>query len=220
MSVVINNSLKENKEDLKKLINIMSHYNKSYKYHITYNKKLMKEITTIDKDLSELYYDEIPFSQFIKDLKEGKHGFILNSYNKSCIQKVINNISDSKCLSIESYNNNNIQINIINKSFNINPQITKVEFQINNNINIYMEEKEEEKGEKKLEKGEKKLEKGENKLEKGEKILEKGENKLEKEVKLLSGVANTLSYFITSEEEKKEIISKFLKIIKRKMTKT
>ena len=180
----------------------------------------MKEITTIDKDLSELYYDEIPFSQFIKDLKEGKHGFILNSYNKSCIQKVINNISDSKCLSIESYNNNNIQINIINKSFNINPQITKVEFQINNNINIYMEEKEEEKGEKKLEKGEKKLEKGENKLEKGEKILEKGENKLEKEVKLLSGVANTLSYFITSEEEKKEIISKFLKIIKRKMTKT
>ena len=205
MSVVINNSLKENKEDLKKLINIMSHYNKSYKYHITYNKKLMKEITTIDKDLSELYYDEIPFSQFIKDLKEGKHGFILNSYNKSCIQKVINNISDSKCLSIESYNNNNIQINIINKSFNINPQITKVEFQINN-INIYMEEKEEEKGEKKLEKG--------------EKILEKGENKLEKEVKLLSGVANTLSYFITSEEEKKEIISKFLKIIKRKMTKT
>jgi hypothetical protein len=205
MSVVINSSLKENKEDLKKLINIMSHYNKSYKYHITYKKKLMNEITTIDKDLSELYYDEIPFSQFVKDLKEGKHGFILNSYNKSCIQKVINNISDSKCLSIESYNNNNIQINIINKSFNINPQITKVEFQINN-INIYMEEKEE----KKEEKEEKKLEKKE----------EKEEKKLEKEVKLLSGVANTLSYFITSEEEKKEIISKFLKIIKRKMTKT
>ena len=206
MSVVINNSLKENKEDLKKLINIMSHYNKSYKYHITYKKKSIIDKTTIDNDLSELYYDEIPFNQFVKDLKEEKHGFALNSYNKSCIQKVINNISDSKCLSIESYNNNNIQINIINKSFNINPQIAKVEFQTNN-INIYIEDKNEDKREKNEDKKEDKKE-------------DTNEKKLEKEVKLLSGVANTLSYYITSDEEKKEIISKFLKIIKGKMTKT
>ena len=76
MSVVINTSLKENKEDLKKLINIMSDYNISYKYHITYkNGSIIKEITTIDKDLSELYYDEIPFSQFVKDLKQKKTWF-------------------------------------------------------------------------------------------------------------------------------------------------
>jgi len=200
MSVVINNSLKENKEDLKKLINIMSHYNKSYKYHITYKKKSIIDKTTIDNDLSELYYDEIPFNQFVKDLKEEKHGFALNSYNKSCIQKVINNISDSKCLSIESYNNNNIQINIINKSFNINPQIAKVEFQTNN-INIFIEDKTEKKEDKKEDKNE-----------------DKNEKKLEKEVKLLSGVANTLSYYITSDEEKKEIISKFLHLFTFKMS--
>ena len=59
------------------------------------------------------------------------------------LQRIYNNISNSKCISIQNYiNNENIKINIINKSLNINPKITK--FTFNDTYDIIIEDVDEE----------------------------------------------------------------------------
>ena len=150
-SVIIN----DNKKSFEKLIDIMSEYIPDNNY-FTYNGKPILNNTTLNtsNDLSKIYYKSSSLNQFIKEIKDGKYNFIVNQYNKSCIQRIYNNISETKCMSIVGYiNNENIKINIINKSLNINPQI--ISFTLNEN-NVYdiiedNEQKEiEEKEEKKL----------------------------------------------------------------------
>ena len=132
--------LTKNKKNLETLIKIMSDYIPNN--HFTYNGKSIKNNInfTNSNDLSKIYYKSSSLNQFIKEIKDGKYDFKLSQYNKSCIKRIYNNISDSKCMSYESYiNNENIKINIINKSLNINPQITK--FSVNdNNYDIIIED--------------------------------------------------------------------------------
>ena len=135
----------DNKKSLKKLINIISHYIPDY--HFTYNTKPITTNITFDnsKDLSKIYYKSSSLNEFIKEIKNGHYGFHLNQYNQSCIQRIYNNISNSKCISVESYiNKENIKINIINKSLNINPKITKFTYNnINHTYDICIDENEE-----------------------------------------------------------------------------
>jgi hypothetical protein len=130
-----------NKIKLQKLIDIMSEHIHDTNNYFTYNGKPLSTKITFDnpKQISKIYYKSSSLNQFIKEIKEGKHGFILNQYNKSCIQESYNNISNSKCMSVESYNNDKIKINIINKSLNINPQIIKFSFH-NNYYEIFIED--------------------------------------------------------------------------------
>ena len=122
MSVSI---IDHNKKRLELLIDIMSEHIQPTNY-FTYNgKPILNKITfNSTNDLSKIYYKSSSLNQFIKEIKDGKYNFIVNQYNKSCIQRIYNNISETKCMSIIGYiNNENIRINIINKSLNINPQI-------------------------------------------------------------------------------------------------
>ena len=130
--------LTKNKKDLEKLIEIISDYIPNN--HFTYNGESIKNNTTFSNDFAKIYYKSSSLNQFIKEIKDGKYDFKLSQYNKSCIQRIYNNISDSKCMSYKTYiNNENIKINIINKSLNINPQITK--FSVNdNNYDIIIED--------------------------------------------------------------------------------
>jgi hypothetical protein len=130
-----------NKIKLQKLIDIMSEHIPDINNYFTYNGKPLTTKITFDnpKQISKIYYKSSSLNQFIKEIKTGKHGFILNQYNKSCIQESYNNISNSKCMSVESYNNDKIKINIINKSLNINPQIIKFSFH-NNYYEIFIED--------------------------------------------------------------------------------
>jgi hypothetical protein len=148
-SVIIN----DNKKGFSKLIDIMSEYIPDNNY-FTYNGKPILNNTTlnISDDLSKIYYKSSSLNQFIKEIENGKYEFYLNQYNKSCIQRIYNNINESKCMSIKSYTNNkNIRINIINKSININSKITS--FSLHDNIyDIIIEDNEEKEIEKEKEK--------------------------------------------------------------------
>lgn len=132
-----------NKIKLQKLIDIMSEHIPDTNNYFTYNGKPLSTEITFDNpiQISKIYYKSSSLNQFIKEIKTGKHGFILNQYNKSCIQESYNNISNSKCMSVESYNNDKIKINIINKSLNINPQIIKFSFH-NNYYEIFIDDNE------------------------------------------------------------------------------
>ena len=135
-------TIQDNKQNLKTLIKIISDYIPDN--HFTYNGKHINNNTSFDniKEITKIYFKDISLNQFIKEIKEGKYGFILNQYNESCVQRIYNNISNSKCILVESYiNNENIKINIINKSLNINPKITK--FTFNNTYDIIIEDVEE-----------------------------------------------------------------------------
>ena len=135
-------TIEDNKQNLKTLIKIISEYVPDINF--TYNGKPINNNTTFDKskELSKIYYKNSSLNQLIKEIKEGKYGFSLNQYNQSCVERIYNNVLNSKCISIESYiNNENIKINIINKSLNINPKITK--FIFNNTYDIIVEDVEE-----------------------------------------------------------------------------
>ena len=173
-----------NKKDLERLINIMSEYIPDTNNYFTYDgKPLLHNITFNNpKEISKIYYKSSSLNQFIKEIKTGKHDFRLNQYNKSCIQESYNNISNSKCMSIESYYNEKIKINIINKSLNINPKIIK--FSLNNNYyDIIIED-----------------------------IHEDNEDNEDKHLSNLEFIANTLNSTIKSKKIKDEIVSKFFNL--------
>jgi hypothetical protein len=136
-------NIQDNKQNLKTLIKIISDYIPDN--YFTYNGKPINNNTTFDniKEITKIYYKNCSLNQFIKEIKTGKYGFILNQYNQSCVQRIYNNISNSKCISIQNYiNNENIKINIINKSLNVNPKITK--FTFNDTYDIIIEDVDEE----------------------------------------------------------------------------
>jgi len=177
-------TIQDNKQNLKTLIKIISDYIPDN--HFTYNGKPINNNTSFDniKEITKIYFKDISLNQFIKEIKDGKYGFILNQYNQSCVQRIYNNISNSKCISIESYNNNeNIKINIINKSLNINPKITK--FTFNNTYDIIIED-----------------------------VEEIEEEEVEEELSYLGLLAAALTSTIKSKKIKDEIVSKFQKITK------
>ena len=187
MSVSI---IDHNKKGLKLLIDIMSEHIQPTNY-FTYNgKPILNKITfNSTNDLSKIYYKSSSLNQFIKEIKDGKYNFIVNQYNKSCIQRIYNNISETKCMSIVGYiNNENIKINIINKSLNINPQIISFTLNENNVYDIIIEDIED-------------IEDIENK---------KKEN--EKELSILTVIASALSSTIKSKKINDEIVSKFYKL--------
>ena len=187
MSVSI---IDHNKKGLELLIDIMSEHIQPTNY-FTYNgKPILNKITfNSTNDLSKIYYKSSSLNQFIKEIKDGKYNFIVNQYNKSCIQRIYNNISETKCMSIVGYiNNENIKINIINKSLNINPQIISFTLNENNVYDIIIEDIED-------------IEDIENK---------KKEN--EKELSILTVIASALSSTITSKKINDEIVSKFYKL--------
>jgi len=175
-----------NKIKLQKLIDIMSEHILDTNNYFTYNGKPINNNTTFDniKEITKIYFKDISLNQFIKEIKEGKYGFILNQYNQSCVQRIYNNVANSKCISVESYiNNENKKINIINKSLNINPKITK--FIFNNTYDIIIEDVEEIKEEEK-----------------------------EEELSYLGLLAAALTSTIKSKKIKDEIVAKFQKITK------
>lgn len=187
MSVSI---IDHNKKGLELLIDIMSEHIQPTNY-FTYNgKPILNKITfNSTNDLSKIYYKSSSLNQFIKEIKDGKYNFIVNQYNKSCIQRIYNNISETKCMSIVGYiNNENIKINIINKSLNINPQIISFTLNENNIYDIIIEDIED-------------IEDIENK---------KKEN--EKELSILTVIASALSSTIKSKKINDEIVSKFYKL--------
>ena len=187
MSVSI---IDHNKKRLELLIDIMSEHIQPTNY-FTYNgKPILNKITfNSTNDLSKIYYKSSSLNQFIKEIKDGKYNFIVNQYNKSCIQRIYNNISETKCMSIVGYiNNENIRINIINKSLNINPQIISFTLNENNVYDIIIED-----------------------IENIEKI-EKKKKENEKELSILTVIASALSSTIKSKKINDEIVSKFYKL--------
>ena len=187
MSVSI---IDHNKKRLELLIDIMSEHIQPTNY-FTYNgKPILNKITfNSTNDLSKIYYKSSSLNQFIKEIKDGKYNFIVNQYNKSCIQRIYNNISETKCMSIIGYiNNENIRINIINKSLNINPQIISFTLNENNVYDIIIED-----------------------IENIEKI-EKKKKENEKELSILTVIASALSSTIKSKKINDEIVSKFYKL--------
>ena len=187
MSVSI---IDHNKKGLELLIDIMSEHIQPTNY-FTYNgKPILNKITfNSTNDLSKIYYKSSSLNQFIKEIKDGKYNFIVNQYNKSCIQRIYNNISETKCMSIIGYiNNENIRINIINKSLNINPQIISFTLNENNVYDIIIED-----------------------IENIEKI-EKKKKENEKELSILTVIASELSSTIKSKKINDEIVSKFYKL--------
>ena len=179
-SVIIN----DNKKGFEKLIDIMSEYIPDNNY-FTYNGKPILNNTTLNtsNDLSKIYYKSSSLNQFIKEIENGKYEFYLNQYNKSCIQRIYNNINESKCMSIKSYTNDkNIKINIINKSININYKITS--FSLHDNIyDIIIEDNEE---------------------------IEIKEIKEKKELSMLEVIASALSTSIKSQKIQDIIVSRYL----------
>ena len=97
---------------------------------------------------------------------------------------------ESKCMSIKSYiNNKNIIINIINKSININSEITSFSLHDNNIYDIIIED-----------------------------IEEKEQKEKEKEIKdlsMLEVIAAALSSTIKSQKIQNEIVSRYLKYDKK-----
>ena len=187
MSVSI---IDHNKKRLELLIDIMSEHIQPTNY-FTYNGKPILNTITFNStnDLSKIYYKSSSLNQFIKEIKDGKYNFIVNQYNKSCIQRIYNNISETKCMSIIGYiNNENIRINIINKSLNINPQIISFTLNENNVYDIIIED-----------------------IENIEKI-EKKKKENEKELSILTVIASALSSTIKSKKINDEIVSKFYKL--------
>jgi len=188
-SVIIN----DNKKSFEKLIDIMSEYIPDNNY-FTYNGKPILNNTTLNtsNDLSKIYYKSSSLNQFIKEIENGKYDFYLNQYNKSCIQRIYNNMYESKCMSIKSYiNNKNIIINIINKSININSEITSFSLHDNNIYDIIIEDIEEK---------------------------EQKEKEKEKEIKdlsMLEVIAASLSSTIKSQKIQNEIVSRYLKYDKK-----
>jgi hypothetical protein len=182
-------TIEDNKQNLKTLIKIISEYVPDINF--TYNGKPINNNTTFDKskELSKIYYKNSSLNQFIKEIKEDKYGFSLNQYNQSCVERIYNNVLNSKCISIESYiNNENIKINIINKSLNINPKITK--FIFNNTYDIIIEDVEDDND-------------------------NDNDNDNDKEdLSYLGVLAASLTSTIKSEKIKDEIVSKFQKITK------
>ena len=184
MSVSI---IDHNKKRLELLIDIMSEHIQPTNY-FTYNgKPILNKITfNSTNDLSKIYYKSSSLNQFIKEIKDGKYNFIVNQYNKSCIQRIYNNISETKCMSILGYiNNENIRINIINKSLNINPQIISFTLNENNVYDIIIEDIEN---------------------------IEKKKKENEKELSILTVIASALSSTIKSKKINDEIVSKFYKL--------
>ena len=184
MSVSI---IDHNKKGLELLIDIMSEHIQPTNY-FTYNgKPILNKITfNSTNDLSKIYYKSSSLNQFIKEIKDGKYNFIVNQYNKSCIQRIYNNISETKCMSIVGYiNNENIRINIINKSLNINPQIITFTLNENNVYDIIIEDIED---------------------------IEKKKKENEKELSILTVIASELSSTIKSKKINDEIVSKFYKL--------
>jgi hypothetical protein len=179
-SVIIN----DNKKGFEKLIDIMSEYIPDNNY-FTYNGKPILNNTTLNtsNDLSKIYYKSSSLNQFIKEIENGKYEFYLNQYNKSCIQRIYNNINESKCMSIKSYTNDkNIKINIINKSININYKITS--FSLHDNIyDIIIEDNEE---------------------------IEIKEKEEKKELSMLEVIASALSTSIKSQKIQDIIVSRYL----------
>ena len=187
MSVSI---IDHNKKGLELLIDIMSEHIQPTNY-FTYNgKPILNKITfNSTNDLSKIYYKSSSLNQFIKEIKDGKYNFIVNQYNKSCIQRIYNNISETKCMSIVGYiNNENIRINIINKSLNINPQIITFTLNENNVYDIIIEDIEDIED------------------------IEKKKKENEKELSILTVIASELSSTIKSKKINDEIVSKFYKL--------
>ena len=187
MSVSI---IDHNKKGLELLIDIMSEHIQPTNY-FTYNgKPILNKITfNSTNDLSKIYYKSSSLNQFIKEIKDGKYNFIVNQYNKSCIQRIYNNISETKCMSIVGYiNNENIRINIINKSLNINPQIISFTLNENNVYDIIIEDIEDIED------------------------IEKKKKENEKELSILTVIASELSSTIKSKKINDEIVSKFYKL--------
>ena len=187
MSVSI---IDHNKKRLELLIDIMSEHIQPTNY-FTYNgKPILNKITfNSTNDLSKIYYKSSSLNQFIKEIKDGKYNFIVNQYNKSCIQRIYNNISETKCMSIIGYiNNENIRINIINKSLNINPQIISFTLNENNVYDIIIEDIEDIED------------------------IEKKKKENEKELSILTVIASALSSTIKSKKINDEIVSKFYKL--------
>ena len=187
MSVSI---IDHNKKGLELLIDIMSEHIQPTNY-FTYNgKPILNKITfNSTNDLSKIYYKSSSLNQFIKEIKDGKYNFIVNQYNKSCIQRIYNNISETKCMSILGYiNNENIRINIINKSLNINPQIISFTLNENNVYDIIIEDIEDIED------------------------IEKKKKENEKELSILTVIASELSSTIKSKKINDEIVSKFYKL--------
>lgn len=187
MSVSI---IDHNKKRLELLIDIMSEHIQPTNY-FTYNgKPILNKITfNSTNDLSKIYYKSSSLNQFIKEIKDGKYNFIVNQYNKSCIQRIYNNISETKCMSILGYiNNENIRINIINKSLNINPQIISFTLNENNVYDIIIEDIEDIED------------------------IEKKKKENEKELSILTVIASALSSTIKSKKINDEIVSKFYKL--------
>ena len=187
MSVSI---IDHNKKGLEVLIDIMSEHIQPTNY-FTYNgKPILNKITfNSTNDLSKIYYKSSSLNQFIKEIKDGKYNFIVNQYNKSCIQRIYNNISETKCMSIVGYiNNENIRINIINKSLNINPQIISFTLNENNVYDIIIEDIEDIED------------------------IEKKKKENEKELSILTVIASALSSTIKSKKINDEIVSKFYKL--------
>ena len=187
MSVSI---IDHNKKGLELLIDIMSEHIQPTNY-FTYNgKPILNKITfNSTNDLSKIYYKSSSLNQFIKEIKDGKYNFIVNQYNKSCIQRIYNNISETKCMSIVGYiNNENIKINIINKSLNINPQIISFTLNENNVYDIIIEDIEDIED------------------------IEKKKKENEKELSILTVIASALSSTIKSKKINDEIVSKFYKL--------
>ena len=187
MSVSI---IDHNKKGLELLIDIMSEHIQPTNY-FTYNgKPILNKITfNSTNDLSKIYYKSSSLNQFIKEIKDGKYNFIVNQYNKSCIQRIYNNISETKCMSIVGYiNNENIKINIINKSLNINPQIISFTLNENNVYDIIIEDIEDIED------------------------IEKKKKENEKELSILTVIASELSSTIKSKKINDEIVSKFYKL--------
>ena len=187
MSVSI---IDHNKKGLEVLIDIMSEHIQPTNY-FTYNgKPILNKITfNSTNDLSKIYYKSSSLNQFIKEIKDGKYNFIVNQYNKSCIQRIYNNISETKCMSIVGYiNNENIKINIINKSLNINPQIISFTLNENNVYDIIIEDIEDIED------------------------IEKKKKENEKELSILTVIASALSSTIKSKKINDEIVSKFYKL--------
>jgi hypothetical protein len=185
--------INDNKKGFEILINIMSDYIPDNN-HFTYNGKPILNKTTFNSknDLSKIYYKSSSLNQFIKEIEMGKYDFHLNQYNKSCIQRIYNNMYESKCMSIKSYiNNKNIIINIINKSININSEITSFSLHDNNIYDIIIEDIEEK---------------------------EQKEKEKEKEIKdlsMLEVIAAALSSTIKSQKIQNEIVSRYLKYDKK-----
>jgi hypothetical protein len=186
--------ISDNKKGFETLINIMSDYIPDNN-HFTYNGKpiLNKMTFNSSNDLSKIYYKSSSLNQFIKEIEVGKYEFHLNQYNKSCIERIYNNITESKCMSIKSYiNNKNIIINIINKSININSKISSFSLHDNNIYDIIIEDFEDIK-----------------------EIKEMKEKKEIKDLSMLEVIAAALSSTIKSQKIQNEIVSRYLKYDKK-----